>query len=230
LRIFFNQRSEEDYENVIIFNGWEDQGKSQKKVQREFDFIILSAYARTIIQIEVKNAFSDQCLSTAADQLNKGFSMFQETFSFPQNEGWTYVKAVYFEMHTNKAKVCAECQKFVLTADSDIEAFLGFHLTRRSAIGATDLVYLKMIKYLLFFMFQTSEPVITAKDTKKHFHKIGNEVMAPHKIMFYRTDQYDVVKNDYKRVLMASTFGTGKTTLLKAKVIKLLERCVKYFC
>jgi hypothetical protein len=129
-------------------------------------------------------------------------------------------------MHTNIAKVCAGCQKFVLTSDSDIEAFLSFHLTRRSAIAVADLVYLKMIKFLLFFMFQTSEPVITAKDTKKHFHKIGNEVMAPHKIMFYRTDQYDVVKNDYKRVLMASTFGTGKTTLLKAKVIKLLERCV----
>ena len=222
LRNFFSKHNDK-YRNVIIFAGWEDQGISSRKVQREFDFLIISALSRTLIHIEVKGTYSTEYFKTASSQLQKGFLMFSEKFSFPAEKGWKYVKAIYFEKILNPGKMCEDCQKFVFTSDSDIETFLDFHLTKRSELE-TDSVYLEMIRFLLFVMFQTNEPIITPRDVAKHADKVQEKVFTAEKIIFYSKDQFNILRNGPKKVLMTSYYGTGKTTILKSKIRDMAER------
>ncbi len=121
--------------------------------------------------------------------------------------------------------MCEGCQKFVFTSDSDIETFLDFHLTKRSELE-TDAVYLEMIRFLMFVMFQTNEPIITPRDVAKHADKVQDKVFTAEKIIFYSKDQFDILRNGTKKVLMTSSYGTGKTTILKSKIRDMAERYV----
>ena len=61
----------EGRKNLTIFSGWKDEVIMGKRKARKFDFLIVSADARTIIHIECKNEYSEKHLSQAVFSFNK---------------------------------------------------------------------------------------------------------------------------------------------------------------
>ena len=147
----------EGRKNLTIFSGWKDEVIMGKRKARKFDFLIVSADARTIIHIECKNEYNENHLSQAVSQLQNGQNFFQDFFKFPR--GWKYVKAAYFENRKDVPE-----NEFILDSESDLKRFFSDHL-QPSQAGADTKTYLEMVKMLIFVMFHHSKPIITSRDS-----------------------------------------------------------------
>ena len=139
----------QNVKNTVVISGWEDNG-GKNRVQKEFDFVVVSQPSQTIIHIEVKQTNSEERIKDAAKQLETGLKMFQEMIPFPEKESWKYVQVMYFEFEEeisqevkinkkeekeqsskhrksktyvefqNKFK-CSKCQKFIIGPKTDLK-------------------------------------------------------------------------------------------------------------
>lgn len=85
-----------------------------------------------------------------------------------------------------------------------------------------------MIQFLLMLLFQ-HDHCFTATDVAKYTVQVSDR-MYQEGGFFWTREQLNLMKKDPKRVIFTSEFGTGKTTLLKAKAKKLaeeIEKCIK---
>ena len=208
------------HKNVAIFSGWNDQ-QILDKDQREFDFLILSASSRRIIQIEVKKKFSPKELlinsdkSSAVSQLEKGMTFFQNFFKF--QEGWQYVKAVYFG---NKKD--APESKFILSLESDLIQFFNNHL--RPSVEPDTTTYTTIIKVLMFVLFHHKKPIITLRDSTVTTVTKMEEFGSAENVMFWTRKQFELQNPaGMDKVVLSSIWGTGKTELLKWKMKQVLK-------
>jgi hypothetical protein len=83
-----------------------------KRPSGEFDFWIISAPLRVIVQIEAKRSNSSNSRDSAKKQLEKGFTFLKENLRFPEEEKWIFVQTVCFDDSTRSE--CEKCNKFVL--------------------------------------------------------------------------------------------------------------------
>ncbi len=84
-----------------------------KRPPGEFDFWIISASFRVIVQIEAKRSNSSSSRDSAKKQLEKGLTFLKENLSFPEEEDWSFVRTVCFDDDSNGSE-CANCKNFVL--------------------------------------------------------------------------------------------------------------------
>jgi len=88
--------------------------------------------------------------------------------------------------------------------------------------------YIKKIQFLLLYMFQHQQ-VFSKTDVTNDTVKFATQAFdMEDKNLFWTKQQLNLVNNDPKRVIFTSEFGTGKTTLLKAKA-KNIARSKKNF-
>ena len=88
--------------------------------------------------------------------------------------------------------------------------------------------YIKKIQFLLMFLFQHGQD-FTATDVAKYTVQVSDR-MYQEGGFFWTREQLNLMKRDPKRVIFTSEFGTGKTTLLKAKIKNLeqeIEKSIK---
>jgi hypothetical protein len=86
------------------------------KTTGEIDFLIISLPLQSVIQIEAKRANTDTSRRSAAKQLNRGKTFFEENIPFPSSENWNYTKMMCFGESVDK-DVCDQCKPFVLSAN-----------------------------------------------------------------------------------------------------------------
>ena len=204
----------EGRENLTVFSGWKNESILRKGEDGEFDFLILSANAKTIIQIECKTEYQPKVLSKAVNQLQKGKKFFQDYFFFP--EGWRYVKAAYFHSRKNAPE-----SEFILDHESNLNQFFNDHLQPSQTPDTTT--YLEMVKLLMFVLFHYSKSIVTSRDSALKATKDIEEFGSAENIIFWTKDQLELQNPACTKVAFYSTYGTGKTQLLKWKIQKVLK-------
>jgi len=122
-----------EFKNVAVFSGWKDEGRLEKSVTREFDFVIVSEESKKIILMEVKRANNVNCtqLKKATSQLRNGYHLFREKIPF--SKGWKFVSVVYLKKDEAKIK-----NEFVVGPNSSFCDFFGKHLKRSSESADHD--------------------------------------------------------------------------------------------
>ena len=217
----FNKMQEcfKEKKNVIIFSEWCDQDVLEKNVQREFDFLILSADAKTIIHIECKTTYKLGELvldptkgRSAVNQLQRGKDFFEKFFKFP--EGWRFVKAAYFGDRENAPVNDFIELDYILGPKSNLKKFFADHLQKSDTPDTTT--YIQMVKLLMFVMFHVASPIITSRDSTLENAMNIDKAGKAENIIFWTKEQYELKSKD--RVIFTSTFGTGKTQLIKWKI------------
>ena len=238
--------------NTIVINGWKDNGSKERRM-REFDFLIVSESLNSIIHIEAKRCNSKSSREKAAKQLKQGLDFVLENLPLPGNQGWKYTRVIYFgsgkedqSPSVNPHNFCPKCYLFVLDSKTNLNEWwlnISKKLETSTQINqtGTDLVsyevkrgahvyptqttstYILMCKFLLHQMFQQGQ-CVTQNDIITHTEETSDAIFRPKNIIFWSKDQFLLLNNaQNKRAFFISPFGTGKTTLIKAKAKELLE-------
>ncbi len=76
--------------------------------------------------------------------------------------------------------------------------------------------YIKKVQFLLMYMFKWDQVVANYTVTAP-----GKNRKTENVTLFWTKPQKDLIDSKHKRVLFTSEYGTGKTTLLKAKAKQL---------
>ena len=153
-------------------------------------------------------------LSKVVNQLQRGKKFFQDYFKFPQ--GWRYVKAAYFHSRKNAPE-----SEFILDHESNLNQFFNDHLQPSQTPDTTT--YLEMVKLLMFVLFHYSKSIVTSRDSALKATKDIEEFGCPENIIFWTKDQLELQNPACTKVAFYSTYGTGKTQLLKWKIQKVLK-------
>ncbi len=212
--------------DTVVINGWNIKRKC------EFDFLIVSEPLKTIFHVEVKLTYSGTERKRAEEQLQKGRNLFQSEIPFPQQEEWKYVGIIYFgfdrrrnKFESSASPYCQELQLFVLGSETDFEAWwqeisskltetLSKHLNRNS--------YVQIVQFLCCQMYQ--QKCFTTQGLLNYTEEMIDKISSPEKLFFWSKIQYSLFYDaGKKRMIFTSSFGTGKTVLLKAKAKALLD-------
>jgi len=128
-------------ENLTIFSGWKDDRNFEKKVQREFDFILVSGDAKLVIYIEVKkkNKNDNAKLMKAKSQQEKGYNYLREKIPFAK--GWRFVSVNYIGHDASNTK-----NDFILGPKSSFSNFFESKLELgKSSPSSSDHVSYKVL-------------------------------------------------------------------------------------
>jgi len=83
------------------------------------------------------------------------------------------------------------------------------------------LSYIRKVQFLLMYMFQR-EQIFSLTDVANYTVKTADSMnVVKNQLFFWTNHQKNIIDTNQKRVLFTSEFGTGKTTLLKAKATQL---------
>jgi hypothetical protein len=83
------------------------------------------------------------------------------------------------------------------------------------------LCYIRKVQFLLMYMFQR-EQIFSMTDVAKYTEQTADTMnVVKNQLFFWTNHQKNIIDSNQKRVLFTSEFGTGKTTLLKAKATQL---------
>ncbi len=80
--------------------------------------------------------------------------------------------------------------------------------------------YIKRVQFLLMYMFQR-EQAFTKTDVANYTNQAAENMFVQEETFFWTKHQKLLIDSNPKRILFTSEFGTGKTTLLKAKAKQL---------
>ena len=231
-------------QNTTVINGWKVKN-SKNGNEKEFDFLIILESLKAVIHIEVKKTLDAKTRIKAAKQLESGQKLFLETVPLPKNEGWKYIgvmcgsrMCLTDDACTNK-ELCI-CKHLVISLETDLDAWWN-KLTE--LIGTkTQLTqgqkgihtYIQICKFLLHQLFQ-QEQCITQEDITldserniKAINTIEVRQNSGKEICFLTKVQFSVFHDQLsKKIAFASPYGTGKTTLLKAKARELASRAIE---
>ena len=83
--------------------------------------------------------------------------------------------------------------------------------------------YIKQVQFLLMYMFQR-EQAFTKTDVANYTNQAAENMFVQEETFFWTKHQKLLIDSSPKRVLFTSEFGTGKTTLLKAKAKQLSSK------
>jgi hypothetical protein len=100
--------------NTVVLSGLKLKDLNLKTTG-EIDFLIISLPLKSIIHIEAKRANTDSSRGSAAKQLERGQTFFEENCPFPSSENWKYIKMLTFGEVVED--ICSQCQPFVLSTN-----------------------------------------------------------------------------------------------------------------
>jgi hypothetical protein len=118
-------------QNTVVLSGFKLKDLDSKTTG-EMDFLIISLPLQSVIQIEAKRANTNTSRSSAAKQLNRGQTFFEENIPFPSSENWNYRKMMCFG-EVVEEDICDDCKPFVLSAN-----FIEMNKTRPVAKQIAD--------------------------------------------------------------------------------------------
>ena len=203
----------------------------------EFDFVIVSEPLKRIIHIEVKSSYSTLNQEKGSEQLKKLLDFAMENLPFPEEEGWNYNRFLYFGRGKERQipvketiNTCPECQLFVLDFGKNLDEWWN-EISQPIDISlpnvASTSTYIQICKFLLHQMFQQGQ-CVTQNDIIRHTEETTLAIVTFENIIFWSNEQYSLMNDAQKtRVIFTSSFGTGKTTLIKAKAKELLKKNCK---
>ena len=92
-----------------------------------------------------------------------------------------------------------------------------------------DKTYLQIVKFLMFVMFQapSKAPIIIPREAAVAVIENLEKVGSPENIIFWSKDQLKTMEKNAKKVFLAAPYGTGKTTLLRTKLLRSIRESVK---
>ena len=200
---------------------------------REFDFLIVTESLQTIIHIEAKRSKTVLNKDKAAEQLQKGLHFAKENLPFPENERWKYTRVLYFgsgkegkNTTDDPFTCCPDCKPFVIDSQTNIPEWCSHMSSGISASIPTiqsASTYILMCKFLLHQMFQQGQ-CVTQNDIIKYTEETSDAIFTPQNIIFWSNEQFKLLNDSQlTRICFISPFGTGKTTLIKAKARELIE-------
>jgi hypothetical protein len=128
-------------------------------------------------------------------------------------------------MMKNIPSICTKCQQFVVGPKwnfsiwwKDIEALLAPQNSPESTETYSDI-----IKFLLHQMLMQKD-CLTDSDITKYSQEKIERISTLENIFFWNNVKLSLLTNiAMKRVVFASTFGTGKTSCIRAKAEQLLK-------
>ncbi len=129
------------------------------------------------------------------------------------------------DMMKNIPSICTMCQQFVAGPNwnfsiwwKDIEALLA----PQNSLESTE-TYTDIVKFLLHQMLMQKD-CLTDSDITNYSQEKIERISTLENIFFWNNIQFSLLTNiTKKRVVFASTFGTGKTSCIKAKAEQLLK-------
>lgn len=218
------QSNLEKLKNAVVISGWTDEGFHGGE-KREFDFLIISETLKTIFHIEVKFSNHKSNIANAAKQLQSGKKLFEETFPLPKQENWNYAKVMLFGKSKEGIEgICSECKPYILGSSSDLAMWwseMTSIVDLQNKYGYS-LTYNNIIKFLLHQMY-IQKDCITQSDILQNTEKKIEEICQIENVFLLNNVQFELLKDPQKkRIAFSSPYGTGKTTLLKAKAMELL--------
>ena len=213
--------------STIVISGWKQFSNIKKQhLELELDFIIIAP--GLIFHIEVKRTCDTESKEKGLVQLQNGLELIQSNIPFSQKSEWKYIRSIYFEFfdHDNQTedleKPCQKCRPFVLGPGDDF-AEVWKSLVPKTEPALTE-IGLNCLKFLLCSMFLHKE-VITNQQVIDYTEGFIEDASKPENIIFWTKEQFEVLFSERQtRVAFISQFGTGKTTLLKARARLLLEQ------
>ena len=223
-------------QNTVVINGWKDNG-SNERAMREFDFLIVSEPLKTIIHIEAKRSYSILNQEKGSEQLKKGLDFAMENLPFPKDEGWNYSRVLYFgrgkerkSQDEETMSICPKCQLFFLDFDKNLDEWWN-EISQPIDVSMPNVTststYIKICKFLFHQMFQQGQ-CVTQNDITRHTEETALAIATFENIIFWSNEQYSLMNDAQKtRVIFTSPFGTGKTTLIKAKAKEFLKNNCK---
>ncbi len=212
--------------DTVVVNGWNIKNKC------EFDFLIVSEPLKAIFQLEVKQTYSKQTRKKGAEQLQKGKSTLQSIVHFLPDD-WKYVGILYFafdnrgkRFNLSTSQNCQNCQLFILGPETDFEAWwqeLSSKLTAKKSTIFDRNTYIQIVQYLSTQMYKQRD-CFTKQDLLHYTEDKIDKISTPENVFFWSKSQYPLLHDRRKkRMVFSSSFGTGKTVLLKAKAKTLLD-------
>jgi hypothetical protein len=220
-----SMKSHSHMKNTVVFNGWKDNGINNT-VMREYNFLIICEPLHAIFHIESKTAFSTNNFKNAAEQLKSGLDFFQDKLPFPEFEKWSYVRVASFANMTQKSSgLCLQCQHFVFGPNWNFSTWwteMTALLTTPFDHGSTE-TYTDIVKFLLHQMLMQKD-CVTDSDITNYTHEKIERISTLENIFFWNNVQFSLlIDTAKKRAVFASTFGTGKTSCIRAKAEQLLK-------
>jgi len=195
-------------QNTVVINGF-------RMHPMEFDFLIISAELKAIIQIELKKTMSRQSVLNGIIQLNRGLSFIHKMIPYAKDNGWKLIKTFYFESLNEKVpNICHNCQQFILGPDSDFGTWWSDIAKTNFLDTDQSNTYEKAIDFLLHQMFMQKD-LLTNTDIIQYSKATNTS---------WTRSQLELLNDEVtKRVAFTSGYGTGKTTLLKEKAKRILK-------
>ena len=198
---------------------------------QEFDFLILSSTRKAIIPIEVKAARTKSAQPKALKQLKKYQQIFQELFGNIFDETWQFGHTVYFhKANLNNEEICDACNLWTLQKDSDFQSWwknIEDQFPKVPVVEQED-ARRQLLKAfsLLLFSIHINTPITTTKSIEKvmeHLSIISDTV----NIIFWSEKQLPLLESQdpkFKRVIFCSTYGSGKTLIIREKIERLASQ------
>ena len=173
--------------------------------------------------------------------MESGQKLFLKAIPFPKEEEWKYIRVMYGSRGNQSDDACTNqvdciCQHLVISPETDLETWwkkiAELISTKTQALQCHKDVrtYIQICKFLLHQLFQ-QEQCTTLNDITKD-SEINIEAFcmssSEKEICFLTRIQFSIFHDhSAKRVAFSSPYGTGKTTLLKAKAKELANKAIE---
>ena len=173
--------------------------------------------------------------------MESGQKLFLKAIPFPKEEEWKYIRVMYGSRGNQSDDACTNqvdciCQHLVISPKTDLETWWKklseLISTKTQALQSHKDIRtsIQICKFLLHQLFQ-QEQCITLNDITKD-SEINIEAFCMSKsekeICFLTRIQFSIFHDhSAKKVDFSSPYGTGKTTLLKAKAKELANKAIE---
>ena len=222
---------------------------SQSGQKQECDFVIVNQDYKYVMSLEIKyNLYAkadagqkESSIQKGLDQISKIKTLLEAYFCNDIGlTDWKFVgvlgyvnisKCSFWDPCVCTVKCCQECSPFIVRPTELETMFKTLHstLSKREAIPDLDNDYKLMIRNILYTIFANPGPIVKYKVDDQTFDKIQSQGSCQN-VMFWMPEQFNLLHllEDYKprheKVLLTSSFSTGKTEIMKGMMKKLLKR------
>ena len=189
---------------------------------REIDFIVVHYDLALIINIEVKNSFGLLQAQRAKVQLEENKLFIEDWFSEDISSEWKYLSVLYVEQEISKAdKVLSG--KYLISGKNEMSEFMKELHNERPKVKVPAKDFKFLAKYLLYCTSTIQLPIGDFYDKALDTAMKKQGTIENVKLWCFPTPEQRMALSK-SHVLFLSTFGTGKTLLMRGKAVELAQQ------
>eukprot|EP00111_Clytia_hemisphaerica_P011755 TCONS_00034520-protein len=215
-------KNNETLQDIVVLSSPNFMTEVTSKKHQEFDMLIFSWTRKLIIGVEVKRTLTNN--TTAFEQLNKYHSILEKQLGDQLGPGWSFVPVLCVEKNNTKFSN----YPYYIDLNTDLETWLSdvFNKCSTSQPLQTSLQQLKKILQIIVFSIHLSTKdkpkPITTSYLFDYVRNAIDSLSTARNIVFYSKQQLPVISSNdpcFNKIIFMAGFGTGKTFLLREKVM-----------